>query len=262
MKKSLVVLVGMMVASSLVFGEKKEFTIMTYNVRHCAGMDLKLNIEKTASVIKEQNPRFVALQEMDSKTKRSNNVDQAAKLGELTGLEPTFGATIDFNGGKYGVAILSKEKPIKVEQIALPPRTGETRTALIAEFEDVYFISTHWVHNKGNSAMRMESAKIIAEKAKELKDKPIIICGDLNSLPPSQEIKEFKKTFTVLSPENCRSYHGSEAVGPSGTVDDFCIDYIAIDNKNVGKFKVLSSYVVNDDKTSDHKPLVVKVEKK
>ena len=42
--------------------------VMTYNVRHCAGMDLVLDYDRTAAVIAQQQPDVVALQELDSMT--------------------------------------------------------------------------------------------------------------------------------------------------------------------------------------------------
>ena len=42
--------------------------VMTYNVRHCAGMDLVLDYDRTTAVIAQQQPDVVALQELDSMT--------------------------------------------------------------------------------------------------------------------------------------------------------------------------------------------------
>ena len=45
--------------------------VMTFNVRHCAGMDLVVDYDRTAAVIALQQPDVVALQELDSMTSRS-----------------------------------------------------------------------------------------------------------------------------------------------------------------------------------------------
>ena len=44
-------------------------------------------------------------QEVDKGTKRSGNVDQPATLAKLSGLHAAFGSALDYDGGKYGVAI-------------------------------------------------------------------------------------------------------------------------------------------------------------
>src|SRR5690349_13972273 len=58
--------------------------VMTYNIQHGAGMDKQIDLARTAKVITDARPDLVALQEVDSKTKRSNGVDEAAELGKLT----------------------------------------------------------------------------------------------------------------------------------------------------------------------------------
>ena len=97
--------------------------LMSYNVMHCAGADNKVDIARTAEVIKRENPRFVGVQELDFMAKhRSGGVDQPAELGRLTGMYATFAQAIPYQGGGYGVAVLSREKPISVFKTALPGR--------------------------------------------------------------------------------------------------------------------------------------------
>ena len=102
-----------------------DMTLMSYNVMHCAGIDDKVNIARTAEVIKRENPRFAGLQELDCKAaKRSFGVDQPAELGRLTGMHATFAQAIPFQGGGYGVAVLSREKPLAVYRAPLPGEIG------------------------------------------------------------------------------------------------------------------------------------------
>ncbi len=56
--------------------EPNELRLMTYNVHHCEGVDGKLDIERIGTVIKNQKCDLVALQEIDRKTTRSQQVDQ------------------------------------------------------------------------------------------------------------------------------------------------------------------------------------------
>lgn len=53
-------------------------------------------------------PDLVALQEVDQKTGRSSGIDQAAELGHLTGMHWVFGKAMDYQGGGYGLAVLSR----------------------------------------------------------------------------------------------------------------------------------------------------------
>src|SRR5687768_6315860 len=80
--------------------------VLTYNIHHGEGTDRRFDLERLAAVIKSVNPDLVGLQEVDEKTARSNGVDQAARLGELTGMHAIFGKAMDYQGGAYGLAIL------------------------------------------------------------------------------------------------------------------------------------------------------------
>ena len=103
--------------------------ILTYNVRNCLGLDNVVDYERVARAISKINPDIVTLQELDSSTARSKHVDVLDKLPGFTGMVPTFHASIDYDGGKYGIGILSKKKPISIEGIALPG-SEEKRSAV------------------------------------------------------------------------------------------------------------------------------------
>ena len=45
---------------------------------------------------------------VDLATSRSSGVDQAAELARLTGMKHVYGAAMDYAGGQYGEAILSR----------------------------------------------------------------------------------------------------------------------------------------------------------
>jgi endonuclease/exonuclease/phosphatase family metal-dependent hydrolase len=241
------------------FGFDDSFEIMSFNVRHCQGMDGKLDIERTAKVINDYSPRFVALQEIDKKVKRSKCVDQAFELGRLTKMYSIFAPAIDLQGGEYGVAMLSKDKPVSYKRINLPGK--EPRMLLVVEFEDCYVATTHLALSVSN---RLESAKIICETIKDINaTKPVFVCGDWNALRTSSVLDEMRKGLVVISDERGRTFHGlSNPKGPSGKVDDFCIDYIAIDKEHSNDWQVLLRETVQDDVTSDHKPIIVSVKKK
>lgn len=80
-----------------VFGQEP-LQVMSYNVRHCAGMDKALDYDRTAAVIQRQLPDVVALQELDSMTGRSRRCYQLGELANRTLYHPVFGAAIDYDG--------------------------------------------------------------------------------------------------------------------------------------------------------------------
>ena len=115
--------------------------IMSYNVRHCAGMDLVVDYDRTANVIINNQPDVVAIQELDSMTGRSGRKYQLEELAKRTDYFPVYGKAIDYDGGAYGVGVLTKEKPLSTKRIPLPGE--EPRVLLVVELKDYVIACTH-----------------------------------------------------------------------------------------------------------------------
>lgn len=222
--------------------------LMTYNIRHGAGMDDVIDLDRQASVISAAMPDVVGLQEVDSCVKRSSYKPQAALMGSKTGMYATFGGAIPLTGGKYGVAILSKEQPLSVRNIPLPGT--EKRTLLVCEFQEYVFATTHLDLDE---ECRLSSLDIILEEAASWGDKPFFICGDWNDKPSSQLITQIKRNFRVL---NFINDSNTNYTFPAGTPKSI-IDYIACTKYFVKK--VNSSKVLKEPQASDHRPVVVEV---
>ena len=118
------VVVAMAVLPSFAAEKYSSFTVMSFNICHCAThYSLSVtdaDVRRTASVIAAEQPDFVCLQEVDKETTRSAGIDQTARFAELltenTGVRyyGTFGKGRDYQGGEFGVAILSKSEPLSV----------------------------------------------------------------------------------------------------------------------------------------------------
>ena len=222
---------------------KMNLKIMTYNVRHCVGEDNVLNLDRTASVITKFSPDVIALQELDSMCTRSGKVYQLSKLGDETGMYATFSAAISYGGGRYGVGILSKEKPISVKRIALPG--AEARTFLICEFKNYVFACTHLALEEVN---RLSSFNIILGEAVKW-NKNFFIAGDWNDTPTSSLITEVKRSFILLNNTAMNTYPSVEPTE--------CIDYLASYASSV---IVKNSLVPPEVVTSDHRPSLVDIQ--
>ena len=217
--------------------------IMSYNVRHCAGMDLVVDYDRTAEVIAENQPDVVALQELDSMTGRSGRKYQIGELANRTNYYPVFGKAIDYDGGAYGVGVLTKEQPLSTKRIPLPGE--EPRVLLVVELKDYVIACTHLDLEED---ARLASLPLIVEEANYWQ-KPFIIAGDLNDFPDSQVLKELKKYFTINS--------GNEFAFPADKPNE-CIDYVATFNNC--PTKTIESLVVDEPEASDHRPLLVKLQ--
>lgn len=250
MKKYIIfVLATFWVASMLLAQQDDVMTlrIMTYNIRHGAGMDDVIDLDRQAKVIGDATPDVVGLQEVDSCVKRSNYVPQAAVLAKSLGMYSTFGPAIPLTGGKYGVAILSKEKPLSHHNISLPG--SEKRTLLVCEFQEYVFASTHLDLEEES---RLASLDIILEEAARW-DKPFFICGDWNDYPTSTLITKMKKSFSFL---NNLTNNSANYTFPSRTPKNI-IDYIASYGRVVRS--VRKRQVINEPEASDHRPVLVEI---
>ena len=264
MKRTLVLLAALFV-STFTFSQKivvraaKEgdgiISIMSYNIRHGKGMDGKVDFDRIAKEISLVSPDVIALQEVDVKTNRIGGVPSdsviAAKAG---GYNHYFSSAMDFNGGKYGNAVLSKTPAISVTPVPLKG-TEEPRVMLVAEFENYFFCS---LHLSLDSTSRIEAAKTICETAEKMADgKLFFIAGDFNTSVSSVEMNILLNHFDILSPYQLKTFPSDK---PDRTLDYVMVLKNSKGKKLVREFnfkKTLSSWVQPEPMASDHRPVFV-----
>ena len=218
--------------------------LMSYNIRNTKGMDNVRNVQRIANVINNEAPDVVAVQELDSMTTRSNQTDVLAEVAERTQMHANYAPVISFQGGKYGIGILSKEQPIAIRTFPLPGREEE-RMLMVAEFKDYFFACTHLSLTEED---RLASLDIIKNSA-STSNKPFFLAGDLNDTPDSKFIKSLQQDFQILTNTKKPTYPAPE---PKET-----IDYIAAWKENTDNFVNLSTQVVEEPLASDHRPITV-----
>lgn len=225
--------------------QKSDLRIMCYNVRNGRGMDNVEDFDRIARVIEDAEPSVVAIQELDSATQRSGGRYVLGELAQRTLMYPVYAPAIDFGGGKYGVGVLSKEKPLRTYTVALPGRE-EQRVLQVVEFEQYVVANCHLSLTKAD---RESSMKILTDRLKGC-DKPVFLAGDMNSPPSSDEQKFLCQTFVYLSDTTQNTYPA-----PKPTT---CIDYI-LGLKGDERFTLLRRRVVDEAVASDHRPLYIDV---
>lgn len=191
---------------------------------------------------------MVSLQELDSVSKRSNGDNVLGEIALLTNYQYVYAPAISFDGGKYGIGILYKEKPLTSYHVPLPG-TEEQRTLQVVEFSSFILFNSHLSLTESD---RNKSGNIINEHRNKF-DKPVFLTGDLNAEPSSDFIRSLKKSWTQFSSD--------DYTFPS-TDPDVQIDYIFADNKHASSFKIISREVVADPIASDHRPVIVTLRKK
>ncbi|TZF86550.1 endonuclease (plasmid) [Pedobacter sp. BS3] len=226
---------------------------MTYNVHHCnppAKADV-IDVAAIARVINTEDPDFVALQEIDVNTTRSGtNLNEAQELARLTGRQYFFAKALDYGGGEYGVAILSKYLIQESGQQLLPMKAGvpyEQRTVAwitvqLQNGKKLIFAATHF----DSQEHRLLQAEKICEIFKD-KPYPVILGGDFNDGPGSEAINYLDKYFSRTCPKTC--YNTAPATFPTKAID-------LIFFKPANALEVIKNNTVLEKNASDHLPLV------
>ena len=225
--------------------EPNTIRVMSYNIQNGKGMDNVTDYQRIADVVNDVAPDVVALQELDSVTNRSKGVDVLARLATLTAMYQVYGASIPYDGGQYGIGVLSKEKPLSWKRIPLPGRE-ELRSLLLVEFKDYILGCTHFSLNRDD---RQASVAIIDQAVKDY-NKPVILAGDINATPESPVLEAFRENWHVLSDT---AKHTIPADKPNRT-----IDYIMGYKPKGFVYSVWQNRVLATE-ASDHLPLFADV---
>lgn len=229
--------------------------VLCYNIHHAEGVDGKLDVPRIARVILSVKPDLVALQEVDQKTKRTQMVDQVAELARLTKMKSVFGANIDFQGGHYGNAILSRFPITRHKNHHLPNvDMGEQRGVLesmikVSKDRNILFMVTHFDHRRPDQERRA-SAKFINQMMGKHENTPAILSGDLNDVPNSATLKEISKLWMRTNPEITPTVPVTKPVRQ--------IDYILVRPKE--RWKVIETQVLDEAVASDHRAIFAVIE--
>jgi endonuclease/exonuclease/phosphatase family metal-dependent hydrolase len=238
--------------------------VMVFNIH--AGRDAagRPNLEDVAALIRSTNADVALVQEVDRGTKRSGQIDQVQVLGELTKYATAFGRSLDYDGGQYGIAALSRgaiARPATESLPVQPPqarsgRSYEPRVALTlttaTPLGPFQAINTHLDASREEQYRLQESTGIL-EIVKRLSasSAPLVAGGDFNAEPGSE-------TYRRLMAGGLR-----DAWLECGAGDGFTypadkpvkrIDYLFL---TAG---LLCTHAeVLDTRISDHRPLLVTV---
>ncbi|MBC6492982.1 hypothetical protein BC349_18150 [Flavihumibacter stibioxidans] len=235
-------------------GYAQKMTIMTYNIHHARDMKGTVDIRQIAAVINQYKPDLVALQEVDSVTNRNGKVDQMKELGELTGMYQCFGSNFSYDGGTYGLGILSRY-PIKATATYRLPYykddpNSESRLMYMAEIslkgnKPIRFATVHLDHKSEDQ--RIMQVSDMLQKLEKTNSVPTIIAGDFNAVPGAKSIGIMKDRFTQLLETD--SSHTFPADKPK-----LKIDYIFLSAGH--RWKMIRQTVIDEPHASDHRPVL------
>ena len=238
--------------------------VLVYNMH--AGKDAKGadNLERIARIVDSVDADVVLLQEVDRNTERSGRVDQPATLARLTGYSVAFGRTLDFQGGEYGIAVLSRWPIADDTLIPLPvepkqersggsyePR-GALRARVAAPNHPFVVLNTHLDPSTDDAWRRQEVRTVLnAVAALDPAKTRVLVGGDFNSTPES-EVQQAIRTaglrdvWAVCGRGNGLTYPADSATKR--------IDYLYV----TGTASCMEARVLTSD-ASDHRALFVRV---
>lgn len=165
-----------------------QLTVLTFNIHFGVGRG---GLDRVAEEIRTWEPDVVLLQEVDKGRPVSGNVDQAAALGQRTGLNHVYGANSRNTGaGPRGNAILSRFPITTATNTHLPMAGGrELRGLLRAQLDvggvPISVYATHFDHRS------REARKVAARTAVQLMAAdplPKVFGGDLNTGPDGRPV--------------------------------------------------------------------------
>lgn len=224
--------------------------VLAYNIHHGEGMDSVLDLERIGDLIRRVGPDVVALQEVDSAVERTNGVDQAAVLGALTEMDHRFGPFMPYQGGAYGMAILSALPIASTDNLRLPdgaePRSALSVTLDLPSGRQVTLVGIHFYRTEEERlAQARRLSALLADRGE-----PIILAGDFNSLPGSPTMEALAESWSVVDKGGDRATYPSYAPKRE-------IDFVLV--RPPERIEVLSARLLDEPVISDHRPVVVEL---
>jgi endonuclease/exonuclease/phosphatase family metal-dependent hydrolase len=172
---------------------------MSYNIHHGEGLDSKVDLQRIAELIKQEQADIVGLQEVDKGTERTQRRDFPAELAVLTGMTCVFSNNYHFQGGEYGNAILTRF-PVKsvtnsLYKMLIPgEQRGILQVVLEVRGRDLVFMNTH-IDYRPDDRERLSNTAEIRAFIKQYSGKPIILCGDFNDVRSSRTYQALSELF-------------------------------------------------------------------
>jgi endonuclease/exonuclease/phosphatase family metal-dependent hydrolase len=227
-----------------------DIRVVSYNIKHGRGNDNVVDLDRTAGVLRALRPDIVGLQEVDDRATRSGSVAQAERLGQALGLHHAFGRFMDFQGGAYGMAILTRYPIVSTQSVKLPDG-NEPRIALAVDVRlpgdrRLTIVNVHfdWVRD---DAFRHAQATALTSFLDAL-TAPYLLLGDFNDVPESRTLALFRSRAT-------------EAAKPAGDRFTFSsteprreIDFVFYNPATA--FTTREVRVIDERVASDHRPVL------
>ena len=169
--------------------------VLTWNLWHRFG-PWQARRPAIAATLARLDADVICLQEVWA----DEDVELAAELADGLGFHQVYGWRLDFDGVRFGNAVLSRWPIVGRDVLALPSRadTEELRTCVRADIEGprgaLQVFSTHLNWRFDQSGVRQDQVRSICvfidrSRPEGGRAYPPILCGDFNADPDSDEVR-------------------------------------------------------------------------
>jgi endonuclease/exonuclease/phosphatase family metal-dependent hydrolase len=160
--------------------------IASYNIHRCVGTDMRCDVERVATVIRELGCDTIGLQEVDSQPSERSDSMQLEYLATATGMQQVAGTTLIRHDREYGNGLLTRRKILDVKRHDLSYGRYEPRGALEVDLDVQGHVIRVFVMHLGllPSERSYQMRKVLETLRQIPSDQPVVVLGDINEWMP------------------------------------------------------------------------------
>jgi endonuclease/exonuclease/phosphatase family metal-dependent hydrolase len=181
--------------------------LLTYNIHSCLGVDKRVDVDRTVSVIRAIAADVVALQEVENAGEAATSF--LKKIKGLDYVSVIYGPTLARSGSDYGNLLLSRYPITSKQKIDLSWRKREPRGAISVR------LATEWGHCRlsathfglGVRERKIQATRLLDRLEQDNLDDPAadILLGDLNEWRGfAGSLRLLRQRFQQIS--RCRTF--------------------------------------------------------
>ena len=256
-----------------------QIRIVTYNIK--SGRYHPEGLAAVANVVEALHPDILALQEVDEQMRRTGGIAQTDWLSRRLRMTGLFAPAFPYDGGQYGIALLTRFRisaherralftPLYPDAASRPRHDSEHRVMLGARLElpcegsqtgcTLNVVAAHLGLTADQRAIQVHELAAFAQAWAG--GEPLAVMGDLNCDPGAPELEPLRTTFVDACAAHSVSGAARITFPPAQSDDPSSAEPTAIDYVWLSPgVRVTSARVLQDESlASDHRPGVVDVE--